>query len=106
MVESVFELVAAAADVFFGRGDREDVFGADGVAWFAGRLVVDFHGSGHDGALGFLAAIAKPSLDQSLIQTAHEKPGTPSHGRALRNYFIPAASTRAWASRKVWRNIV
>ena len=69
MVEGVFELEAAAADVFF-LGEQNDlVAGFDGVAGFAGGLVVDFDLAGHDGALGFLAALAEAAFNHRLIQT-------------------------------------
>ena len=68
MVEGVFQLVAAAADVFITGIKGKLVIGLDGIAGFAGALGVDADLSGENGAFGALAAFAKAAFNQGLIK--------------------------------------
>ena len=72
MSQRVFELVAAAADVFFAGVEGEGVVRLDGVAGFAGGLGVDADLAGEDGAFGAFAAFAEAAFDQCLIEASHE----------------------------------
>jgi len=71
VAERVFEFQAPATDVFFRRGEPELIVGFDGVAGFSGWPAIDEDLSRHDGALGPFAALAKPALDQGLVQATH-----------------------------------
>jgi hypothetical protein len=71
MAQRVFQLVAAAADVFFAGVQREGVIRLDGVAGFAGGLGVDADLSGEDGAFGAFAAFAKAAFNQRLVEANH-----------------------------------
>jgi hypothetical protein len=71
MVEGVFQLVAAAADVFITGIKGKLVIGLDGIAGFAGALGVDADLSGENGAFGALAAFAKAAFNQGLIKASH-----------------------------------
>ncbi len=71
MIERVLELETAATDKLLGSQEGESVFGSDGIAGFAGNAIVDSDLAGNDSAFGFLAAVAKPALNQCLIHAAH-----------------------------------
>jgi hypothetical protein len=71
MVEGVFQLVAAAADIFIARIEGKTVIGLDGIAGFAGGLGVDADLSGEDGAFGAFAAFAKAAFNQGLVKASH-----------------------------------
>jgi hypothetical protein len=71
MVQGVFQLVAAAADVFFAGIEGKLVIGLDGIAGFAGGLGVDADLSGKNGAFGAFAAFTKAAFNQSLVEASH-----------------------------------
>lgn len=71
MPERVSELVAAATDELFRRGEEKLVGVADGIAGFACGLVVDENLASHDSAFGLLAAFTNAAIHQRLIYTSH-----------------------------------
>ena len=71
VLEGVFELETAAADVFLGGGQDKGVARPHRVAGLAGGVVVDGDQPRHDGALGLLAAAAEAAVHQFLIQSSH-----------------------------------
>jgi hypothetical protein len=71
MAQGVFQLVAAAADVFFVRVQGDLVIGFDGVAGFVRGLGVDADLAGDNGAFGAFAAFTKAAVNQSLIEASH-----------------------------------
>ncbi len=71
MAEGVFQLVAAAADVFFGGRQCQRVIRLDGIAGFVGALGVDADLSGEDGAFGAFTAFAKAAFHQCLVEASH-----------------------------------
>jgi hypothetical protein len=71
MLKGVLELVPAATDEFLRSGEGEFIGSVDTIAGFAGGLAVDEDLPGHDGALAFLATVAKPAFHQSLVHTNH-----------------------------------
>src|ERR1035437_4018666 len=73
MNEGVFELVAAAADVFFRRDQNNFVRGPDGVAGLACGTAVDADLASKDGAFGAFAAVAEGAFDERLIKSGHGK---------------------------------
>jgi hypothetical protein len=72
MAQGVFQLVAAAADVFLVRVQGKPVIGLDGVAGFVGGLGVDADLSGNNGAFGTFAAFTKAAFNQCLVEASHE----------------------------------
>jgi hypothetical protein len=72
MAQGVFQLVSAAADVFFTRVEGDLVAGFDGIAGFVGGLAVDADLSGEDGAFGAFTAFAKAAFNQRLVEASHE----------------------------------
>ena len=64
-----FEFVAAAADEFFRRGECKLIGFANGIAGFARDLIVDANLSSENGAFGFLATVANPAIDESLVES-------------------------------------
>ncbi len=92
MFERVFELVAAAADIFLAGVERDGVVGFDGVAGFAGGLGVDADLAGEDGAFGAFRGFRKgpvppgPGRDESWAVTLAES-GTPGSKESL---ILPA----------------
>jgi len=80
----MFELVAAAADIFF-SGDQFDlIVGPDMIAGFPRRLPVDVDLTGHNGAFGFLAAFAEAAFDEGLINAGHRESGGEHAQRGMR----------------------
>jgi hypothetical protein len=59
--------MSTATDELFWCREREFIVRSHCVAWFARRLAIDHDRARHYGALGFLAAIAQPSVNQSLV---------------------------------------
>jgi hypothetical protein len=72
MVQGLFQLVAATADVFIAGIEGNLVVGLDGIAGFAGGLGIDADLSGNNGAFGAFAAFAKAAFNQSLVKASHE----------------------------------
>jgi hypothetical protein len=73
MAQGMFQLVAAAADVFFAGVESDLVTGFDGIAGFVGGLGVDADLAGEDGAFGAFAAFAKAAFNQRLVEASHGK---------------------------------
>ena len=71
MVQSMFQFVAAAADVFFAHVQGELVIGFDGVTRFVDGLGVDADLAGKNGAFGAFAAFAKAAFNQGLVEASH-----------------------------------
>ncbi len=71
MFERVFELVTAAADVFFAGVEVKLVIRLDRIAGLAGGLGVHADLPGEDGAFGALAAFAKAAFHQCLVEANH-----------------------------------
>ncbi len=67
----MFQLVAAAADKFFRRVEREFVAGLDMVAGFVRGLAVDADLTGENEPLGAFAAFTKAGFNESLIKSGH-----------------------------------
>src|SRR6516162_6032858 len=100
MVQGMFELVAAAAGVFFGRFQRQVVIRSNVVAGFVCRLGVDADLSGKDRAFGTFAALTKATVNQSLVEASHyEYCGKLSDARR-HHKRLPEAYKRFWTSRK------
>jgi hypothetical protein len=72
ILQGMFQLVAAAADVFIAGTEGKLVIGLDGIAGFVGGLGVDADLSGKNGAFGALAAFAKAAFNQGLVEASHE----------------------------------
>jgi hypothetical protein len=62
-------LKSAAAHVAIAREQFEGVVGFNLATGFVGRMAVDAHLTGENGALGLLAAFAKPAFEELLIQS-------------------------------------
>jgi hypothetical protein len=71
MLKGVLEFVTTAANELLGDRQRQFVRVVDRITGFAGGLAINPHLSRHHGALGPLAALAKPAVHQSLINTDH-----------------------------------
>ena len=108
MFQRVFELVPPPADEFFRRGQLDLIRRPHGVAWLARGMAVDFDLPGHDGALGFLAAVAQAAFNEDLIETRHSNAacGTRkanTHQRPLfrapRSGYVLPSAMRRWVSR-------
>ena len=84
LMKSVFEFVAAAADVFFPGFEFDAVVGLDDVARFARGLAVDSYEAGHDGAFGFFTGFAQAAFDESLIEAGHTEGGKGSAAGGIR----------------------
>ena len=63
---------AAAAYIFLSLNQCEIVCFPYQLAGFSGKLLVDSHEARHDGAFGFLAAVAKAPSYQGLIDSNHD----------------------------------
>ena len=68
VVQGVIEFVSTAADESLGARNFHGIRGFDSITGFAGHLAIDPNLAGHDGALGFLAALAEPAFHEDLIQ--------------------------------------
>src|SRR6185503_14340011 len=71
MTERVFQFVAAAADIFFFGCQFDSIVRASRVAGFAGGMLIDLDLTGHDGALGFLAAFTQAAFHEDLVEAWH-----------------------------------
>jgi hypothetical protein len=72
MMQGMFQLVAAAANVFFAGVEGKLVAGFDGIAGFVGGLGVDADLPGEYGAFGAFTAFAKAAFNQRLVEASHE----------------------------------
>src|SRR5579872_4228024 len=72
MVERMFELFAAATDVFRRLEQGKLIVFTNGIAGFAGGLLIDADLSSHDGAARFFPALTQAAGDQCLVE-AHGK---------------------------------
>jgi hypothetical protein len=71
MDQGVFQLVPAAADVFFPGIEGERVGGFDRVAGLACGLKVDADLAGEDKAFGLFAAFTKAAFNQGMVESDH-----------------------------------
>ena len=71
MDQGVFQLVPAAADVFFPGIKGERVGGFDRVAGLACGLKVDADLAGEDKAFGLFAAFTKAAFNQGMVESDH-----------------------------------
>src|SRR5207237_9685724 len=78
--QGVFQLVAAAADVFIPGLEFDPVVRADRVAGFVGGVPVDFDEAGQDGALGLFPAFAQTAFNESVIEAGHVESGRQPSG--------------------------
>jgi hypothetical protein len=92
MPQGVFQLVAAATDVFIAGIEGKLVTGFDGIAGFAGGLGVDADLSGQNGAFGALAAFAKAAFNQGLVKASHVEMNSNFFMCATGNPAIKAAA--------------
>jgi hypothetical protein len=83
MVQGLFQLVSAAAYIFIAGIQGKTVIGFDGIAGFAGGLVVDADLSGENGAFGAFTAFAKAAFNQGLVKASHVEMNS--------NFFMCAA---------------
>ena len=82
--QGMFELMAAAADIFFSGFELDLVVRPDLIARFARRLPVDGHQTGHDSALGLFPTLAQTAFHESLVKTGHIEWGRENAGRGIR----------------------
>ncbi len=68
-LESVFQLVTAAADEAFGGVEADGVLGAEAASGFIGGVSVDANGAGEDEALGFFPGLAESEVDEGLVES-------------------------------------
>ena len=69
--QGVFQLVPAAAHVFFGGGQGEYVRWLDRIAGFVRGLRVDADLSGKDEPFGFFATFTKAAFNHGLVESSH-----------------------------------
>ena len=70
-LQGVFELQPAAADEPIVSDQNKCVLVSNRFTRLAGGMIVDPNLAGHDGALGFLAALAQAALHQRHIHPFH-----------------------------------
>ena len=73
--QGMFELMTAAADIFFSGFEFDLVLRPDRIARFTRRLPVDGNQTGHDSAPGLFPTFAQTAFHESLVEAWHVKFG-------------------------------